>query len=573
MFISRLSIKNFKKFDEIEFNFDSPVVLIGPNNSGKTSVLQAITLLEAGLKRISAEKKKGTVRVGVSINRKDLISIPIPEAKLLWHNKNVRFIDRNNGKQFTKNITIEIRADGYIKDKPWQAYLEFDFANDESFYCRALRKDQDGKERHKINQEAFQLRVAYLQPMSGLAAQEDRLTPGSIDRKIGEGRTADVIRNICYQLLHPERIVGAAPQQEIEKRWGEMNSILDAQFGIRVNEPVFNPDNGLLTMTYIENDVEYDLSSSGRGFQQTLLLLSFLYANPERIIIMDEPDAHLEVLRQREIYDLISDITRKLNSQLIVATHSEAVMDQAASKDKIIAILEKSAIHLNDQHKLKNAKKSLTDVGWSKYYLAKQKKHCLFLEGSTDLHCLKAFAKLIDHPSYQLLSNAFIDYVEGNLPNEALKRFDTLRLAEPALKGLAIFDRLDRNVSSNLPLEIFQWQFREIENYFCKPDIFLRWAESKSKDLFSQNYAEDMRRVVEDIFPKIYLNDPENEWWKNEKLSEWAERIFQEFFKRSRQPVKMRKGDLHELINFMKPQEVNSDIILALDKIEKILAP
>ena len=34
--------------------------------------------------------------------------------------------------------------------------------------------------------------------MSGLAAQEIKIETGTVNVKIGEGRTAEVLRNLCY---------------------------------------------------------------------------------------------------------------------------------------------------------------------------------------------------------------------------------------------------------------------------------------------------------------------------------------------------------------------------------------
>ena len=69
-----------------------------------------------------------------------------------------------------------------------------------------------------------------------------------------------------------------------------------------------------------------DLSSSGRGLQQTLLILAYIYANPRTVLLLDEPDAHLEVLRQRQTYQLITDLAEEKGSQIIAASHSEVVM-------------------------------------------------------------------------------------------------------------------------------------------------------------------------------------------------------------------------------------------------------
>jgi AAA15 family ATPase/GTPase len=84
--LTSLKVKNFKRLGEVEIELGDPVVFIGPNNSGKTSALQALALWETGLKRWN-EKRSGKQapekRSGVTINRRDLITIPIPNAKLL----------------------------------------------------------------------------------------------------------------------------------------------------------------------------------------------------------------------------------------------------------------------------------------------------------------------------------------------------------------------------------------------------------------------------------------------------------------------------------------------------------
>jgi hypothetical protein len=437
-----------------------------------------------------------------------------------------------------------------------------------------MRKESGSDERFEISPNANKIRVAYLQPMSGLASSEDRLTPGSIDRKIGEGKTADVIRNISYQLLHPERAVDGVSDIEINNRWKEIVFIIKDKFGIIIQEPRFYPDNGLLDMTYIENGIEYDLSNAGRGFQQTLLLLCFLYSNPGRVILMDEPDAHLEVLRQKEIYNLISEITRKLGSQLIIASHSEIVLREAASKDDdIIAILENSTFKLNEPRIIKDFRKSLTDFGWDKYYLAKLKKHCLYLEGTTDISNLEAFARLLNHPVKGLIEEANVDTVEGNIPAEAFNRFSAIKIIEPDLKGLCLFDRIGRNNNVDDPMPVLEWLRRELENYFCFPEILIRWANTQANTLFTGNYPEIMSACISDFTAPQYLKDRNEPWWQNEKLSDWTENIFREFSKRTGQPIVMRKSNFHELVSLLKTDEVNPEITEKLDAIYNVIKP
>ena len=58
--LTKLICRNFKNFGEVEIELGNPVVFIGPNNSGKTTALQALALWEIGLKRWNENRKGKT---------------------------------------------------------------------------------------------------------------------------------------------------------------------------------------------------------------------------------------------------------------------------------------------------------------------------------------------------------------------------------------------------------------------------------------------------------------------------------------------------------------------------------
>ena len=95
--LTKLTVRNFKRFDSVEIELGNPVVFIGPNNSGKTTALQALALWEIGLKRWN-EKCKGKQspdkRSRVTINRRDLIAVLVPFANLLWRDLHLSVEDR-----------------------------------------------------------------------------------------------------------------------------------------------------------------------------------------------------------------------------------------------------------------------------------------------------------------------------------------------------------------------------------------------------------------------------------------------------------------------------------------------
>ncbi|MCS6997173.1 MAG: ATP-binding protein, partial [Casimicrobiaceae bacterium] len=224
--LTRLIVRNFKLFDRVEIELGDRVVFIGPNNAGKTSALQALSLWDVGAKRW-LEKRGGDrapeKRPGVTINRRDLIAVPVPAANLLWRNLRVRASSRAEGKTRTENVRIEIVVEGLYQDNAWSCGLEFDYANEESFYCRPLRL-ADGQ-RNEVPRHLAHLRLAYLPPMSGLSPREDRLEMGTINVRLGEGRTAEVLRNLCWQVRESEKGL---------EQWRAITERIEALFGVKL---------------------------------------------------------------------------------------------------------------------------------------------------------------------------------------------------------------------------------------------------------------------------------------------------------------------------------------------------
>jgi hypothetical protein len=569
--LTKLTVRNFKRFRGIEIELDNPVVFIGPNNSGKTSALQALALWQAGVNRWNEKRKgKGTPekRSGVTINRRDLVAVPVPDANLLWRNLHVRDVQRTEeGKVATKNIRVDVIVEGITCDKAWKCGLEFDYANEESFYCRPLRiSETDNTKRMPIPEEAGQVQVVFLPPMSGLAANEIRLDQGAINVKVGEGKTAEVLRNLCYIIQNKD---GAL--------WDRLVGHIRRLFGSELDTPKYIPERGELEMAYRERNIRLDLSSSGRGLQQTLLLLAYMYANPNSVLLLDEPDAHLEILRQRQIYQLLTDIARENDNQIIAASHSEILLNEAADRDVVVAFVGKPH-RINDRGS--QVLKSLKEIGFEHYYQAEQTGWVLYLEGSTDLAILRAFAMQLEHvEASRVLERPFVHYV-GNQPNEVRKHFHGLREAVPALTGIAIFDRLDNELPADLGAKGLTWRRREIENYFCTQDALEAYAVQQVNlepvgPLFcaaeKDHRLKAMRESIEEIDTALRTLGKGSPWDANTKVSDdFLTPLFENYFKKLHLPNLMDKKNFHELAHFMPGTKLDPEIKEKLDEIVRV---
>lgn len=574
--LTRLRVKNFKKLD-MDVELGRSVVFVGPNNSGKTAALQALTLWELGLRQWLA-KRRGKApaekRPGVVINRRDMISVPVPSANLLWRNLRTSTSVRNAKGQTesTRNVRIEIGVDGITDGVPWQCGLEFDYTNAESFICRPIR--QEGFSETPVQQAKFTaipgtaawVKFAYLPPMSGLAATEPKWEPGRINVLLGEGQTAQVLRNLCFQIYEKE------PAHDT---WKELCGRIRSLFGVDLQPPKHLAERGEITMEYEEpNGVRLDLSASGRGLQQTLLLLAHLYANPKTVLLLDEPDAHLEILRQRQIYQILAETAEKQGAQVIAASHSEVVLNEAATRGRVIAFVGKPHV-LTDRGS--QVLKALSEIGFDQYYQAEQTGWVLYLEDATDLAILQEFARLLDHPAQVHLERPFVSYV-GNLPQKARDHFYGLREAKPDLVGIAIFDRLEKTLQENTPLREMMWARREIENYFCTEEALLAFASQGQPDnLFGQaeqaRRGPAMRESISEVSKALKTLGKPDPWSPDIKASdEFLDPLFTDFSKRLNLPLVLRKSEYCDLVQFLPKDKVDADIRVKLDALDEVAA-
>lgn len=556
--LTKLTIRNFKLFDEVALELGERVVLIGPNNAGKTSALQALALWDIGAKRWSEKRGAGNVpekRPGVTINRRDLITVPIPAANLLWRDLHTQQSTRSNG---TQKIYIDVITEGVSNGTTWTCGLEFYYANEESFYCRSLR--QPGGGRMDVPQEAAGLRIAYLPPMSGLAANETRLDEGAINVRLGEGRTAEVLRNLCWQVL----------QIDGGKKWPDIVERMEALFGIQLDAPEYVKERGEIVMSYRSRaGVRLDLSSSGRGQQQTLLLLAHMAAHPGAVLLLDEPDAHLEILRQRQIYQILTESAQATNSQIIAASHSEVILNEAADRDVVIAFVGQPH-RIDDRGS--QVLRSLKEIGFEDYYQAEETGWVLYLEGSTDLAILRALAERLAHSAKDFLERPFVHYV-GNQPRKAQEHFYALREAKPDLAGIAIYDRLEQALPKDPNLTQQMWRRRELENYLCVRDALLAHAERRGEEqgggeLFGVAWRNTMNAVIDEIEQALGALGRSSPWGEDVKASdEFLDPVYKRFYERLALPNLMRKTDYHTLAPFVPVDRLDAEISEKLDAI------
>ena len=571
--LTKLTVRNFKRLGEVAIELGNPVVFVGPNNSGKTSAMQALALWDIGVKRW-IEKRQGKktpeFRPGVTVNRRDLVAIPVPEANLLWRDLRVRDVRTGDGRQrITSNIRIDIIVEGVTNGRAWSCGLEFDYANEESFYCRPLRLDEGrAGARMAIPSEVESVRVAFLPPLSGLATTETRLDSGAVNVRIGEGRTAEVLRNLCYRIYE-------APGDQ----WQQLVTRMQLLFGVQLTPPRYLTDRGEIVMAYRERGVTLDLSSAGRGLQQTLLLLAYLYANPGAVLLLDEPDAHLEILRQRQTYHLLSEVARGSGCQIVTASHSEVLLNEAADRDTVVAFVGRP--HRVDDRG-SQVLKALREIGFEHYAQAHETGWALYLGSADELAVLRTFARRIGHDAaIEALACPLVHYV-AHQPAAVRRHYLGLREAVPAVRAVALLDRCAGGVPDIPQIRCLTWQRRELANYLCSQATLEAYAAASVEvdllgPLFSPAEAETrrlaMRDAIDALRGTLAARGRGSPWSADVKAGEEVlTPLLRAYVETLGLPNPMANGAFPELAEHVPEEEIDPEISAKLDAIVQVAA-
>ena len=582
-----VEIENFKRYGDIQrIELDHPAVLIGPNNCGKTSALQAIALWSIGLRtwKAESENSKAEKRKGKALNRLSILSVPVPKTRHFWHNL----------KTGNKELRITVGVD--IQGQPQPVTMIFrHHPSDELVYCEPAAETLESE---AAFQTAAALDVSLLYPMSGISADEAVILPKRIEFLMGRGSTAEVLRNICLQVL-----------EKTPDDWLEIAGLMHRLFHVRLGKPQANEKGGV-DLAYVQDGTsgEMDLGLSGRGFQQMLLIFSHLYLHKGSVLLIDEPDAHLEILRQQQVYVLLRDIAHRNGCQVVMVTHSEVVLREALDTN-LTLILGGQAENLATKTNITNA---LKHFGAEHYVKARETGHVFYVEGSTDVDMLRAFADKLEHPVMEALDDGArlnvyylqdnfpgserspdeeLERVEGGYGMSATEHYHALRSMIPDLKGLVIRDSDGKQPreGNQAALETKVWKRYEPENYFITPELLLAWADKQmpGEDLFGttrQRLLESL--ILEQVFDgsaedfanykKLDASTRKTLWraqTQNKKLSLFAEEFFRRLAKETGARMLARKGDLHELVALCDSADLNGEVREKLDAMQRLLTP
>jgi AAA15 family ATPase/GTPase len=330
MYIKEFQIVNFKAFRDVHITFNSQVnILTGVNNSGKTTVLEALALwhecfskliMQAG--RATKNYKKNDWVLGntqVKYFPFDQInSVRCPNFEDLFHQRDRRntiglFANLENNEGEVINIGFWINESGmnYVIQLSDFSTYNFDLFN--RFF------------------KNFPIPIGffYVSPIAAIQQIENFVTPPQVNDAIVNRSSASVLRNRLYTLYRNQdtslfqRFLSDVSYVLYDNRQQlELSTTSDIQ---KDRSVVFN------VKTH-PGDMPKDVALLGSGTVQIIEILLNLYhsdnqAKDMTLILLDEPDSHIHRDIQGRLMRLLKQFSQ--NSQIFITTHNEALIRSA----------------------------------------------------------------------------------------------------------------------------------------------------------------------------------------------------------------------------------------------------
>ncbi|MBI2459110.1 MAG: AAA family ATPase [Parcubacteria group bacterium] len=549
--ITKIVIENFKKFEKAKIDLGlSPILFVGQNNGGKTTALQAISLWSFFIRRWQTEKagSKATIRAGLPVARSTISAVPTRDIRTIWRNGEV---------QDKKSKKIKIVITAYGRDAAgveWNYGVESTYQNKELLHCKPIDI--------KANVPAEATRVFHLPPLSGVQTSEKKIDEAAQQQAIGEGRPGEILRNLLLYV-----------QTQSLESWKELKIKAKDLFQIELQDIQYvSTIDPSIVVEYLpvlpdKLRMKFEIANAGSGFLQFLLLAAFMYAHKDgAILLIDEPDSHMHTFLQRHAYDWLQEIANKTNSQLIISTHSEVLVNSTSNIEQIVTFFGQQPKKLNyDKRRLTEVLKEVSPLS---IINAEWQKKIFFAEGDTDLRILKSFARILNHRVYQKLdsSSFFFRPYKTNDISDAMSYFQSLqKIIQPELKGFCLRDFvLQAGKTQKLPanFQVEYWVRKEIENYLIHPKALLRFIESKGRTGLFSNSAD---QYLKDQLPPAVYRDP-----LKENIDGNGSDFLEKFF--STIKLNVNKGNYWEISEVMLPEEVHSDIKYMLNKLDVFLS-
>ena len=301
------TIERFKNIERVHFSVETANLLVGGNNAGKSSILQA---LQFGVSAAQTAAIQGGIwnvdRVSTSIGQTDLVYAPI---------KDVLSLARNGRLREREDEAIQI------------TYRDGD---DE---CRVtVRKGRNknimielvGRTLGERLQSVTEPYSALVTGLAGIPSEESFEANIVVRKAAAKGDSNAVFRNILLQLTHlPDR--WAVFQQQVQQ--------LCPGYSIEVS---YDPNSDeVINCNVLRGATQYPIDTCGTGVLQAIQIFAYVNLFAPSLLLLDEPDSHLHPNNQKLLALELSKIAEN-GTKVVICSHSKHIIAALTDSAKFI---------------------------------------------------------------------------------------------------------------------------------------------------------------------------------------------------------------------------------------------
>lgn len=445
MRLKSIVIERFKRLERVEFDVDGVNVLIGGNNSGKSTIIQAVHFAFTLFQSLTISNKwPAKTKKSSTVSPSELIYIPSEDPYSLGYGGRL------------------------LEDEERSIVLSFTFDNGEGIAV-AVRKGRITNilvepDNVPLAKQLGNLEAPYtiFSPgLAGVSRTETYVADGVLLRSLARGDANVMLRNILYRLKQkPEWLKFEEDLCQIFP-----NISLDIAYNHTVDQ--------FINITVNEGASSIPLDLAGTGLLQAVQILAYIHLFSPKLIILDEPDSHLHPNNQRLLCSLLATISLEREVQVLMTTHSRHVLDAMYGDAKLLWVQDGSvtAVGAEDQVEL------LLELGALdiKEKVASGKYKIIVLTED----------RVTQYLSVVLRNSGFTDNETTVLPYNGVTSIHLLKPLVKQIKDLskaAIVVHRDRDYLEEDEIESWKKEIRaigaepfvtremDIEGYFCTDD-------------------------------------------------------------------------------------------------------
>ena len=311
--LTKVRISNFKRIKEAELEIGPVTYIVGGNNSGKSSAIQAIhTAVTAA--QVGRERRQQVIPTS------SLRYSPAAEFESIGHGR----LLENKADGLRAVVEFMSQTDNPTEDSRYRVEI-YRGRNFDSIGVD--REPKQGRLADRI-QDPGKLFSIYTPGLSGIPLREEYMSYASVFQRAAGGEANLVFRNIlrlideCNKLQELEVAVSDLIGERITFT---IKADEKQDFHIQVKATIGTHDN---------NAVPVELW--GTGLLQVTQLYSYVILFEPSVFLVDEPDAHLHPSRQKLLAAAFEDISESYKCQIIATTHSEHLISARPENTKLI---------------------------------------------------------------------------------------------------------------------------------------------------------------------------------------------------------------------------------------------